>query len=410
MTDSQNTLSKTEEFLALEAKYSAINYAPVPVVITRGEGVFLYDVEGRRYFDMLSAYSAVNQGHSHPKIIEALVKQANTLALTSRAFFNDKLGLFLQRICELTGMEKVLPMNSGAEGVETAIKMARRWGYRVKGIASDKAEIIVCEKNFHGRTTTIIGFSSDENTWKDFGPHTPGFVKVPFGDVAALEAAINPNTAAFLVEPIQGEAGVILPPEGYLAKVRELCDKHNVLLICDEIQTGLGRTGKMFCYQHSGIKPDVVIMGKALSGGFYPISAVASSAEIMAVFTPGSHGSTYGGNPLAAVIGTAALDVLVSEKLPERAAELGAYLVAQLKPLEELEHIKQIRGVGLLTAIEFHEKIAKSKTKALTAAGILAKDTHGDKIRFAPALIITKEEIDEAVKIITEVCSIPESA
>jgi ornithine--oxo-acid transaminase len=396
-------MSRTDECIEIVDRYSARNYAPIPVVIHRGEGIYLYDVEGRRYMDMLSAYSAVNQGHQHPSIVEAMIKQMKTLALTSRAFHNDKLGPFLKQVCQLAGFDKALPMNTGAEAVETAIKLARRWAYQHKGVADNQAEIIVCADNFHGRTTTIVGFSSDDGARQGFGPVTPGFVTVPYGDAKAFEAAINENTAAFLVEPIQGEAGVIVPPAGYLREIREICEKNNVLFICDEIQTGLGRTGTMFRFQVEEIRPDVLILGKALSGGLYPVSAVLASDELMGVFDPGSHGSTYGGNPLACAVASAALDVLVKENLADRAKSMGARFLDALKTMESDERVKEVRGQGLLIAIEFHEGIAKDKVKALAKAGILAKDTHQTTIRFAPPLIITAEQVDEATKIILEV-------
>lgn len=400
-------MSRTDECLEVVDRYSARNYAPIPVVIHRGEGIFLYDVEGREYMDMLSAYSAVNQGHQHPHIVDAMVKQVKTLALTSRAFHNDKMGPFLQKLCEIAGFDKALPMNTGAEGVETAIKLARRWAYRDKKVPDNQAEIIVCDGNFHGRTTTIVGFSSDDGAKQGFGPITPGFKSVAYGDAAALEAAITANTAAFLVEPIQGEAGVVLPPNGYLKAVENICKKHNVLLICDEIQTGLCRTGNMFRFQAENVSPDVVIVGKALSGGLYPISAVLASDSIMSVFDPGSHGSTYGGNPLASAVGMAALEVLVSEKLDERARTMGARFVAALETMADDPRVKEIRGAGLLIAIEFHEAIAKTKVKALAKAGVLAKDTHETTIRFAPPLIISAEQVDAATKIILEVLKAP---
>lgn len=403
-------MSRTEECLDLVDRYSAKNYSPIPVVIHRGEGIYLYDVEGREYMDMLSAYSAVNQGHQHPHIVDAMVKQLKTLALTSRAFHNDKMGPFLQKLCELAGFDKALPMNTGAEGVETAIKLARRWAYHHKKVPADQAEIIVCDGNFHGRTTTIVGFSSDPEAKEGFGPITPGFKSVPYGDAGALEAAITPNTAAFLVEPIQGEAGVVLPPAGFLKAAEEICKKHNVLLICDEIQTGLCRTGTMFRFQAEEVEPDVLILGKALSGGLYPISAVLASDEKMGVFDPGSHGSTYGGNPLASAVGMAALEVLVDEKLDERAKSMGGRFIEALRTMESDPRVKEVRGAGLLIAIEFHEGIAKSKVKALAKAGVLAKDTHKTTIRFAPPLIISEEQVDAATKVILEVLKAPVAA
>ncbi len=385
----------TRGFIEKDCKFGASNYAPLPVVLERGEGVYVWDVEGSRYFDMLSAYSAVNQGHCHPRIINAAKQQMDMLCLTSRAFHNNVMGEFLKKICELTGYEKALPMNSGAEGVETAIKAMRRWGYQKKGIPEGKAEIIVCTENFHGRTTTIVGFSTDPGATEGFGPPTPGFKVVEYDNTEALEKAINSNTCGFLVEPVQGEAGVKVPGEDYLVKVREICTRENVLFCADEIQTGLGRTGALFCYQHSGIRPDIVIMGKALSGGVYPISAIACDNSIMEVFTPGSHGSTYGGNPLASAIGIASLDVIVEEKLPEKAAARGTYFVSKLKALNN-PLIRVVRGKGLLIAIEFYNPVAKKFCKQMQKEGVLAKDTHDVTVRFAPPLVITEEQIDDA--------------
>lgn len=399
-----NQDSQTQRCIAEAERYGATNYAPIPVVLERGEGVYLYDVEGKRYMDMLSAYSAVNQGHQHPKIVAALIAQAKTLALTSRAFHNDKLGPFLKKACELTGMDRALPMNTGAEAVETGIKLARRWAYQIKEVPADKAEIIVCEHNFHGRTTTIVGFSSDEGSTEGFGPFTPGFRKIPYGDAAALEGAITDNTAAFLVEPIQGEAGVVLPPPGFLKAAREICSRHKVLLIADEVQTGLCRTGTVLRCEAEEVTPDVLLLGKALSGGLYPISLVLAKADVMAVFSPGSHGSTYGGNPLAAAVGAAALDVLVEEKLAERARTMGERFMAALrKGLAGKPQIKEVRGAGLLIAVEMNHKEAKRLVKTLASRGILAKDTHHTTIRFAPALVINEEQVDEAAAIIVDV-------
>lgn len=386
---------KTREYIEKDNKFGAGNYAPLPVVLERGEGVYVWDVEGDRYFDMLSAYSAINQGHCHPRIIKAAKDQMDRLCLTSRAFHNNVMGDFLEKICQLTGFEKALPMNSGAEGVETAIKAMRRWGYQKKGIPENKAEILVCTENFHGRTTTIVGFSTDPGATEGFGPATPGFKIVEFNSPEDLEKAINKNTCGFLVEPIQGEAGVKMPDDDYLVKVREICTRENVLFCADEVQTGLGRTGALFCYQHSGIKPDIVIMGKALSGGVYPISAIACDNDIMEVFTAGSHGSTYGGNPLASVIGIAALDVIVEEDLPAKATEKGAYFVSKLVALNN-PAIKDIRGKGLLIAIEFYAPVAKKFCKQMQKEGVLAKDTHDVTVRFAPPLVITNEQIDDA--------------
>ena len=399
MPETDLLTERTREIIEADWRYGAHNYAPLPVVLERGEGVFVWDVDGRRYFDMLSAYSALNQGHRHPRIVSAAMEQIQKLTLTSRAFYNDVTYRFFRKVCELTGFEKVLPMNSGAEAVETAIKAMRKWGYRHKGIAKDQAEIIVCEHNFHGRTTTIVGFSSDPESYEGFGPPTPGFKQIPFNDPAALEAAITPQTCGFLVEPIQGEAGVIVPSPGYLRAVRDICTRHNVILCLDEIQTGLGRTGRLFCYEHEEIRPDIVILGKALSGGLYPVSLIACDDRIMNVFEPGTHGSTYGGNPLACAIGIAALDVILDERLPDRAAELGTYFLSKLRTLEH-PRLKEVRGLGLLAAVEFTEPVAKEFCKKLQARGILAKDTHGTTVRFAPPLVITEGQIDEAFAII----------
>jgi len=387
--------------MELETTYGAHNYHPIPVVIAKAKGVFVWDPEGKKYIDMLSCYSALNQGHRHPKIIKAAREQMELVTLTSRAFFNNKLGPFLKKLTKVTGMEMALPMNTGAEAVETGMKMARRWAYRKKMVPEGLAEIIVCANNFHGRTTTIVGFSSDEDSRAGFGPFTPGFKVIPYDDVPALEAAITPNTAAFLVEAIQGEAGVIVPSEGYLKKVREVCTKNNVLLMLDEIQTGFCRTGKMFCFQYEGIKPDILLVAKALGGGIMPISAVLSSKEIMSVFTPGSHGSTFGGNPLACAIGIAALDVLIDEKLDKRATKLGAYFMKRLKEMKN-PLFKEVRGKGLLIAVELTKDAgpARKHTEALMRNGLLAKETHDTTIRFAPPLIIKKEEIDTAIAII----------
>ena len=401
MSKTSQASSRTEEIIALDNLYGAHNYAPLPVVLERGQGVFVWDVEGRRYFDMLSAYSALNQGHCHPRIVAAARDQMAKLALTSRAFHNDVMHHFLKKVCALSGFEKVLPMNSGAEAVETAIKAMRKWGYRFKGIEDGRAEIIVCEDNFHGRTTTIVGFSTDPDAYSGFGPATPGFTVIPYNDPAALEAAITPQTCGFLVEPIQGEAGVRVPDDGYLREVREICSRHDVIFCADEIQTGLGRTGRMFCFEHEGIRPDMVIMGKALSGGLYPVSAVACDDRIMQVFEPGTHGSTYGGNPLACAIGIAALDVLVDESLPERASELGSYLLSKLHTLDH-PLLKEVRGRGLLVAMEFTEPVAKAFCKKLKEKGILAKDTHSVTVRFAPPLVISRGQIDEALGMIQD--------
>ncbi|MCP4688034.1 MAG: ornithine--oxo-acid transaminase, partial [Desulfobacterales bacterium] len=343
----------TEQFIELENTYGAHNYKPLDVVLCRGEGVWVWDVDGKKYLDCLSAYSAVNQGHCHPKILEAMIEQARKLTLTSRAFRNDQLGPLYEELCELTSSHKVLPMNSGAEAVETAIKTVRKWGYKVKGVADDKAEIIVCADNFHGRTISIVSFSTDEGSRKGFGPFTPGFKVIPYGDAKALEAAITPDTVGFLVEPIQGEAGVIIPPEGYLRDAREICSRNNVILILDEIQTGLGRTGKLLAEEHDGVESDLTLIGKALSGGFYPVSAVLSNTEVMDVLQPGEHGSTFGGNPLACAVARVALKVLVEEKLIENAAELGDYFLSRLRGMNN-PMIKEIRGKRLLIGVELH--------------------------------------------------------
>ncbi|MDE2039133.1 MAG: ornithine--oxo-acid transaminase [Elusimicrobia bacterium] len=390
---------KAKRSIELDNRYGAHNYAPLPVVLERGRGVYVWDVEGRRYFDMLSAYSALNQGHCHPAIAAAARAQLGRLTLTSRAFHNALMGPFLKKICELTGQPKALPMNSGAEAVETAIKAMRLWGYRRKGIAPNQAEIIVARGNFHGRTTTIVGFSSDPDSYENFGPATPGFISVNYGSIESLEEAINERTCGVLLEPIQGEAGVRIPPEGYLKKVRELCSSREVLFCADEIQTGLGRTGKMFCLDHEGVQADLILLGKALSGGFYPISAVAGREEVLGLFTPGTHGSTFGGNPLACAIGLAALDVIVRERLPRRAAALGAYFLEGLRALDD-PRLLEVRGKGLLLALEFKQPIAKPFCKALAANGLLAKDTHQTTVRLAPPLVITKPQIDAALEIV----------
>jgi ornithine--oxo-acid transaminase len=382
-------------FIELDETYSAHNYHPLDVVVTKAKGVWVYDVEGNKYLDCLSAYSAVNQGHCHPTILAAAQEQMQRVTLTSRAFRNDQMGLFLKELCELTGYELALPMNTGAEAVETAIKTARKWGYQVKGVPDNQAEIIVCQGNFHGRTTTIVGFSSEEQYRQDYGPFTPGFVTIPYGDAAALEAAITPDTVAFLVEPIQGEGGVIVPPAGYLQAAADICARHHVLFMADEIQTGLGRTGALFASDHEGVRPDVMIIGKALSGGFYPVSAVLADRKILDLFRPGDHGSTFGGNPLAAAVGRAALQVLVEEDLVGRSRELGAYFKGRLERLES-GHIKEVRGQGLFIGVELTTK-ARRFCEALQERGILCKETHENVIRFAPPLVIKKEEIDWAL-------------
>jgi len=372
--------------------YSANNYHPLDVVIEKAEGIWVWDADGEKYLDCLSAYSALNQGHRHPAIIKALTEQAGKITLTSRAFHNAEMGPFLKQLCELTQMEMALPMNTGAEAVETAIKTARKWGYKVKGVAEGQAEIIVCNGNFHGRTTTIVGFSSEEAYKDGFGPFTPGFKLIPYGDAEALEQAITPNTVGFLVEPIQGEGGVCVPPDGYLKSAREICTKHNVLLVADEVQTGFGRTGKQFCCDHEDVKPDILIMGKALGGGVYPVSAVTASKEILGVFRPGDHGSTFGGNPLGAAVARAALDVIKNENLVEKSEELGQYFRTKLREIGA-PVVTEVRGKGLLIGVELNTK-ARSYCEALRDEGILAKETHDNVIRFAPPLIITKDELD----------------
>jgi ornithine--oxo-acid transaminase len=395
---------RTEAYIELEDRYNAHNYHPLDVVLARGEGVWVWDVEGNRYLDCLSAYSALNQGHRHPRILRAMVEQAQKITLTSRAFRNEQLPLLAKELCEVTGYEMMLPMNSGAEAVETALKAARLWGYRVKGIPDDKGEIVTCDCNFHGRTITIITFSTEPLYKAGFGPYTPGFKVIPYGDAAALEEAIGPNTVAFLVEPIQGEAGVIVPPEGYLREVREICDRHDVLLIADEIQTGLGRTGRLFACDWEEVRPDMITIGKALSGGAMPVSAVVGDRETLGLFEPGSHGSTFGGNPLGSAVAREALQVIVDEELAQRARELGAYFVEQLRAMDS-PHVKEIRGKGLLIGVELNERAGNARPfcEKLREKGILAKETHGTVIRFAPPLIITKEELDWALERIREV-------
>ena len=397
----ERTSMKTEEYIALEEKYGAHNYHPLDVVITKGQGCWVTDVEGNKYLDCLAAYSAVNQGHCHPKIMEAFVEQAKRVTLTSRAFRNDQLPLLYKELSDLTGYEMSLPMNSGAEAVETAIKAARKWGYKVKGIPADKAEIICASDNFHGRTVTIVSFSTEKQYRDGFGPMTPGFPIVKYGDIEDLKSKITPNTAAFLVEPIQGEAGIIVPPDGYLREAARLCKENNVLLICDEIQSGLGRSGKLFAFEYEGIRPDMVIIGKALAGGFYPVSAVLSSKEILGVFHPGDHGSTFGGNPLAAAVARASLKVLIDEKLVERSFELGNYFVEKLRSIKS-PHLLKVRGRGLWIGFVLDTK-ARPYCEALMKEGILCKETHDNVIRFAPPLVITKEEIDWAVARIKKV-------
>jgi len=394
----------TNEFIELEERYGAHNYHPLDVVINRAEGVWVYDVDGRKYLDCLSAYSALNQGHVHPRILDALLEQAKKVTLTSRAFRNDQLPLMYKELSDMTGYGMSLPMNSGAEAVETAVKLARKWAYRVKGVPRHKAEIITAAGNFHGRTVTIVSFSTEPAYRDDFGPFTEGFVSVPYGDADAIGRAITKNTAAVLIEPIQGEGGVIIPPAGYLRRVAELCKKNNVLLMADEIQTGLGRTGKLFACEHEGVRPDVMIVGKALSGGFYPVSAILADEPILGLFTPGEHGSTFGGNPLAAAVARAALAVIRDEKLAERAETLGTYFVEQLAEIPS-PHVKEVRGKGLLIGVELKPQAggARRFCESLQSGGILAKETHENVIRFAPPLVIDKNTIDWALPVIREV-------
>lgn len=387
----------------LEGRYSAHNYEPLPVVLTHGAGAHLFDAHGRRYIDMMSAYSAASHGHGHPRILAALEAQARRLAVPSRAYYNDRLGPFLAEICKRTGLDAALPMNTGAEAVETAIKAARRWGYRVKGIPRDRAEIIVAEGNFHGRTTTIVGFSSEPDYKDGFGPFTPGFRSVPFGDLAAMERAITPNTAAILIEPIQGEGGIIVPPAGYIAGLRKLCDAHDVLLILDEVQSGLGRAGDWFAFHHEGIVPDGVILGKALGGGVLPVSAFVAKAEVMDVFTPGSHGSTFGGNPLAAAVGLEALKVMEDEKLVERSRDLGAHMHRRLRVIKS-PVLKAVRGRGLWAGADIDPGYASARDvcNRLLAKGVLSKDTHGTVVRLAPPLVIMRADLDIALDLLEE--------
>ncbi len=398
-------MNKQNGIIALAEKYSAENYLPLPVVISRGEGVWVWDADGRKYLDCLSAYSALNQGHRHPRIIAALTEQAGRVTLTSRAFHNERMGSFLEKLCRLSEMEMALPMNTGAEAVETAIKAVRKWGYEVKGVADGKAEIIVCNNNFHGRTTTAVSLSSDPDYRAGFGPFTPGFKWVPFGDAAALERAITPETVAFIVEPIQGEGGVLVPPAGYLTAARRICRDNRVLFVLDEIQTGLGRTGKLFCHQHEAeAKPDVLIVGKALGGGVYPVSATLASREVLGLFRPGDHGSTFGGNPLAAAVAEAALDVIVEEKLAERSLALGSSLLAELRAIPSGK-IAEIRGRGLFIGIEVKRSAGSGRSycERLMARGILAKETHRQVIRLAPPLIIERPQLDTLVEQIAKV-------
>jgi ornithine--oxo-acid transaminase len=394
----------TKHYINLEKEYGANNYKPLDVVLTKGEGVWVEDVDGKRYLDCLSAYSAVNQGHSHPRIAKTLVEQAQKIQLTSRAFRNDQLGGFYEKICKISGYEMALPMNTGAEAVETALKAARKWGYTIKGIPEGKAEIITCQDNFHGRTISVISFSTEPQYQAGFGPLTPGFVSIPYGDEKALEEAITPNTAAFLMEPIQGEGGILIPPKGYLEQAAKICKKHNVLLLADEIQTGLGRTGKLFACDHEDVKPDMMILGKALSGGVYPVSVVLSSREILGVFQPGDHGSTYGGNPLGCAVSQTALDVLIEENMIENSAELGDYFLERLQVIPS-KHVKEVRGKGLLVGVELVPEAGGGRRfcEALQHKGVLAKTARENVIRFAPPLVITKEELDWALEIIQEV-------
>ena len=401
MQSTDEQLLSASELIALENEYGAHNYRPLDVVIERAEGAWVYDVEGKRYLDCLAAYSAVNQGHCHPRIREAMVEQATRVTLTSRAFRNAQLPLLLKELNELTGFEMALLMNSGAEAVETAVKAARKWGYTKKGIAEGAAEIIVCAGNFHGRTTTVVSFSSDEQYRQGFGPFTPGFKTIPFGDARTLRAAITANTCAFLCEPIQGEAGVVIPPDGFLQEAADICREKNVLLMLDEIQSGLGRTGKMFAYEHEDARPDLLIIGKALAGGFYPVSGVLASREVLGVFQPGDHGSTFGGNPLACAVARAALRVLVDEELVERSAELGEYFLEKLRELQS-PVIRAVRGRGLWIGIELNED-ARKYCEALKEEGVLCKETHARIIRIAPPLVILREEIDWAVERIRKV-------
>ena len=389
----------SDNLIRLEKQYGATNYKPLDVVINRGEGIWVWDVDGKQYIDFLSAYSAVNQGHCHPRIAAAMKEQIDKLTLTSRAFRNDQLGLFYQELCELTNSTMVLPMNSGAEAVESAIKAARKWGYYEKGVPEGLAEIIVCKNNFHGRTVTIVGFSTEAQYRDGFGPFTPGFRIIPFGDPQALEAAITPNTVAFLVEPIQGEAGIIVPPEGYLREVRRICTEQNIAMITDEIQTGLGRTGKMLAEEHDGVEADLTLIGKALSGGFYPVSAVLSNKEVLGTFQPGDHGSTFGGNPLGAAVARVALKVLVEEGMIENAAKMGNYLMSSLGEIDS-PYIKEVRGKGLLIGLELHPEAggARRFCEALQQRGLLCKETHDHVIRFAPPLVIQKDAIDWALE------------
>jgi ornithine--oxo-acid transaminase len=404
----KNQLMRADDYIEIEDTYGAHNYHPLDVVLSRGEGVWVYDVDGNKYLDCLSAYSALNQGHVHPKIQEAMIQQAGRITLTSRAFRNDQLPLLYRDLSKLTGYETALPMNSGAEAVETAVKLARKWAYQVKGIPRYQAEIITFSGNFHGRTVSLISFSTEPLYKDDFGPYTPGFLSLPYGDLQAIEQAISANTAAILVEPIQGEAGVVVPPPGYLKKLSQICKKNNILLLADEIQTGLGRTGKLFACEHEDVRPDVMIIGKALSGGFYPVSAILADKPLMDLFGPGEHGSTFGGNPLGAAIARAALSVIVEENLVERASMMGEYLMDQLSEIPS-RHIKEVRGKGLLIGVELKPEAggARRFCEALLQEGILAKETHQNVIRFAPPLIIDKATLDWAIPRIRNVLTRP---
>jgi ornithine--oxo-acid transaminase len=396
--------TSTAELIRLEDQYGAHNYHPLDVVISKAEGIWVWDVEGNKYLDFLAAYSAVNQGHCHPRIRKALVDQAEKVTLTSRAFRSDQLGLLYKEMHELSGYEKMLPMNTGAEAVETALKAARKWGYKVKGVPDGKAEILVFTGNFHGRTTTIVGFSDDDQYKDGFGPFTPGFTMLPYGDVEAVRKAMNPNVVGVLIEPIQGESGIHIPPDGYLKGIQDLCREHRALLMTDEIQSGLGRTGKLFAFEHEGVRPDIVIIGKALAGGFYPVSAILADNEVMDVFAPGDHGSTFGGNPLGAAVAREALKLLVDEKMIENSAELGAYFIERLRSLDH-PHINEIRGRGLWIGLELKPDVggARGYCEALARKGLLCKETHVDTIRFAPPLIITRDELDWALERVIEV-------
>jgi len=400
----RNFSDKTKYHINLNETYGAHNYKPLDIIISKGEGVWVWDIDGKKYLDMLSAYSALNQGHRHPKIMETLFRQANLLTLTSRAFHNDRLGEFCKKLAELCEMEMVLPMNTGAEAVETAIKLARKWAYVVKKIPMYEAQIIVCANNFHGRTTTIVSFSSEEHYRYYFGPFTPGFKIVEYDSIESIKKALTPDTCAILVEPIQGEAGIIVPKDGYLKELRRICSDNNMLLILDEIQTGLGRTGKLFCYQHENIKPDILILGKALGGGVIPISAVVSTGKLLGLFTPGEHGSTFGGNPLACAVAITALDVIIEENLPQRAEKSGSYFIGELKKIRN-ELIKEIRGKGLLIGVELKPEAggARKYCEKLAEEGLLCKETHENVVRFAPPLIISKDEIDWALDRIKKV-------